>query len=124
MQNWPQLDKIFIASAEVLHTTNYGPVTKEWILENNPPYIETRLICPLSNIDQGQSIIWEKVIRYYRDGTMEVKYPYNASRPAVNGKPIISPLGYKIAMQHQFIIKPRENGECRDDKCNCIDDQS
>lgn len=91
-------------------------------MKNNPPYLETRLICPLSNIDQGQSIIWEKIIRYYRDGSMETKYEYNASVPAADGKTIISPLGYKIAMQQEFFIKPREKGEIKNDKCDCIND--
>lgn len=118
MSDWSNLDKIFIANADMLESSNYGTITKEWIKENNPPYIEQMIVKPLCFVDGGQAIVWQKIIRYYRDGRIERKYLYNSMDNRIDGKSALSPLGYRIISQIQF--KKEQEGEMNNDRCNCI----
>ena len=121
MSDWQNLDKIFIGNAKGIDTVNYGTVDKEWIIENNPPYIERGVVKPVSFIDGGAALVWQLVIRYYRDGRIERKYEYNSIEPRIDGVPAISTLGYRIIMQ-AFDKNNRVEGE-QNDRCNCISDE-
>lgn len=121
--NWPNLDKIFIGSAKILHTTNYGPVTREWIVKNNPEKLVCHLVCPLSNVDQGQSLVWSKKVTYYRDGSLDIEYDYNASLATIDNKTIISPIGHKLLMHNLFKMN-KNRQKCRPNNDCCSNDFS
>jgi hypothetical protein len=118
MSDWANLDKIFLANAHELQSSNYGMITKEWIEEHNPPYIEQLIVKPLCFIDNGQSLLWRKIIRHYRDGRVERKYMYNSMDNKIDNMSALGPLGYRIIEQIKY--KNNQQEEANYDRCNCI----
>lgn len=96
MNYWQNLEKIFIGNAKGFQTDNLGYVTKEWILDNNPSYIQRTIVKPVGLMGEMTSLITKEHIRYYRDGRVERKFSYIADPPAVNGISILNPFGHKM----------------------------
>lgn len=118
MQNWSNLDKIFIGTAKGMETLNYGYVTKEWIIENNPLYLERSIIKPIGLLNEMGSLVDFEVIRYYRDGRVEKRLDYTTCTEAVDGITALSPFGHKMIMEKIF-----GNEVLEDDRCDNCDNE-
>ncbi len=118
MQNWSNLDKIFIGTAKGMETLNYGYVTKEWIMENNPLYIERSIIKPIGLLNEMGSLVEFETIRYYRDGRVERRLDYTTNPGMVDNTTILSPFGHKMMMDKIF-----GNEVLIDDRCDCCNNE-
>lgn len=98
--SWNNLDKIFIGNAEGFHSENYGFIDKEWIIENNPLYLERYITQPLTNGDVV-SLRMKELVRYYNDGRVEKKFVYNSNNTLIDGISALNAYGAKIIRQKQ-----------------------
>ena len=96
--NWQNLDKIFIGNAEGFYSENHGYVDKEWIMENNPLYIERYITQPLSNGDMI-SLRKKELVRYYCDGRVERRYAYTSNNTKIDGISALNGFGAKVLRQ-------------------------
>lgn len=102
-----------------MDTTNYGYVTKEWVLENNPLYLERSLYKPIGVLSEMNSLINEQVVRYYRDGRVERKVLYTTEHQSVDNTTILSPFGVKMIEKKRYDdMVGMDGGEIQDDNCN------
>lgn len=102
-----------------METSNYGRVTKQWIIDNNPLYLERVIFKPIGALNEMNSLVDSDIIRYYRDGRVEKKSVYTTNRPIVEGITILNAFGTKMmdAMKEK---NARE--DCENDKCDCVND--
>jgi hypothetical protein len=96
-----------------METNNYGYVTKDWIIENNPLYLERIIFKPIGLLNEMNSLIEYDIVRYYRDGRVERKSLYTAAPAVVDGTTILSPFGNKVIEE-----KKRKGDMERNDECN------
>jgi hypothetical protein len=102
-----------------METTNYGRVTKQWIIENNPLYLERMIFKPIGALNEMNSLIDCDIIRYYRDGRMEKKSTYTTNRPIVEGMTILNAFGTKMM---DTVKNNLTKGDCENDQCDCVND--
>lgn len=105
-----------------METTNYGYVTKEWIIENNPLYLERSIFKPIGALSEMNSLIHEQIIRYYRDGRIERKAVYTTEHENVDGITILNAFGTKMFERKRFLEYCNNGGEMNDN-CNNICDR-
>lgn len=106
MQNWTCIDKIFTGNIKEFPDRRYGNIDKETLLQINPPYIETATIKPIF-AQSMNSLVYQEIIRIYRDGKVERFFPYNAREPIVDGTIVLNPVGKK--MLDYIIFKEKTN---------------
>ncbi len=109
MQNWTCIDKIFTGKIKVFSDMRYGDLTKEDLLRINPPQIETSTIKPVTHVGDLRSLVYQEIIRIYRDGRIERRYPYHARQPICDNTVVLNPIGKK--MVDYIIFKDEEEKE-------------
>lgn len=109
MENWSCLDKIFIGNIEFFCDMKYGNLSKEDVKRINPPYLETSTIKPAATQGSLNSLVYQEILRIYRDGRVERRYPYHARIPIMDNTVVMNPIGKKMVDYIFFKDKSQES---------------
>ena len=97
MSDWSHIDKMFIGNITTISDMRYGQLSKQELLEKNPPYVEMSVIKPAVNPGGDiNSLIYRQIIRIFRNGKVDKRYDYLCQQDGFNGVYILNPMGKKM----------------------------